>query len=374
MTQSWIEQARQLMRWPVESVERGKKRFEDLFSNQGSDYLPLVLAVPVPELSAMPRFNYRESFFDPEKMAISQAADALARARSGSDAQPTIRPNTGVGTVISVFGLSQEILPDAMPWPKEHLSKEQIADLEPIEDVSNVELMVHIKKIVEFYQTHLPEFPITVFDTQGPFDIAHLVRGDQIFYDFHDDVGFLRHLMELSTNAYIRAAEYAKKLIGEVPNQAYHTGMFLSAAGVRVCEDTSVLIGPRELEQFVLPYTHRVMDYFGGGYVHYCGRNDHLLDMIIEQMPACRYLNLGNPDLHDIVDVIRRLSRAGKVYCGGIHRQKGETLEAYFRRLLSALDGKRFGLILVAKLTPEESAEPQSVIDLYHRLQDELLS
>lgn len=373
MSGLWIEKARKLLAWPVESVERGKTRFEQLFSADGPDYLPIVFAGNVPELAGLPRFELGESFYDQDKMAVEQLKGAMAAINSGSDTQPAIRANTGTGTVASIFGLKQQILPNDMPWLKEHLSKEQIAKLEPAEDVSDVELMIHIKKIIEFYKTHLPELPIYVFDTQGPFDIAHLVRGDEIFYDFHDDPSFLHHLMDLCTWAYIRATEFAKELIGEPMDRAYHSGIYLSAAGVRICEDTTTLIGRGELEEFILPYTNRAMEHFGGGFIHYCGKNDHLLDLIIDQMPACKYVNFGNPDMHDMVAVIRRLARAGKVYYGGLHRQDNETLEDHFRRLLSALDGKRFGLVLSAKLTDEEKAEPQGVIDLYHRLQDQML-
>jgi hypothetical protein len=90
-------------------------------------------------------------------------------------------------------------------------------------------------------------------------------------------------------------------------------------------------------------------------------------------VPSCKYINLGNPEKHDIVDVIRRIKKAGKVYFGMASRPEGQSLEAYFRTILGALDGERSGLIFQPVLTPEERSEPARIMDLYHKIQDELL-
>ncbi len=52
---------------------------------------------------------------------------------------------------------------------------------------------------------------------------------------------------------------------------------------------------------------------------------------------------------------------------------KGQALEAYFRMILTALDGERRGLILVPDLTAEELGQPGMVVDLWHQLQDQLM-
>ena len=63
------------------------------------------------------------------------------------------------------------------------------------------------------------------------------------------------------------------------------------------------------------PYTERLLDHFGGGYIHYCGNNQHLLEM----MPTFRKsigLNFGNPERHDPELVLKSLAKAGKSYYG----------------------------------------------------------
>lgn len=47
-------------------------------------------------------------------------------------------------------------------------------------------------------------------------------------------------------------------------------------AGIRLCEDSTAIVGPAAIEAFALPYTRRLAQRFGGAWVHYCGRNDAL--------------------------------------------------------------------------------------------------
>ncbi len=368
-----IKNVAPLIRLPSPTMDAGKHRMAALVSPVDADYLPLVFGVDIPEQKTFPTFDRRELFYDMDKMACEQAWGALGTLRSGSDGQPTIRVNTGAATVCSIFGLDQEILTDTPPWLQRHLAKDQIKKFEVPEDVSRLGLMPYIREIYEFYRKHLPGVPTYIADTQGPFDLAHLIYGDAIFYDVHDDPGFVRHLCELATQAYIRTTEYMKQITGETRDQAYHSCFFMAAGGVRCCEDTSTLLSPDSIDEFVRPYTNRALDHFGGGFIHYCGKNDHLMDVILNEMPNCRYFNLGNPEKHDFIDVLRRVKKTGKVYVGGPSRIKGQALETYFQMVLTALDGERRGLILMPDLTAEERGQPAMVMDLWRRLQDRLM-
>jgi len=63
------------------------------------------------------------------------------------------------------------------------------------------------------------------------------------------------------------------------------------------------------------PYTERLLDHFGGGYIHYCGNNQHLLAM----MPTFEKsigLNFGNPERHDIKVVLADMAKVRKCYYG----------------------------------------------------------
>lgn len=374
MSEFWIDRIKGLMDLSTDQLAESRRRFESLYGDWVVDYLPVIILADVPEQENYPKFDMREAFFEPDKMACNQFWGALAAVRSGSDAMPTIRVNTGVGTVISAFGLEQDILPDAMPWPQQHLDKATISQLEPVENVEDVPLMQHARTVIEFYKEHLPELPIYVFDTQSPFDLAHLIAGDEIFYEIHDDPPFVEHLMELATSAYAACTRYCKQLIGEPLDRAYHSMCYFQAAGIRLCEDTTTLINHDATQRYMLPYSNRMAEQFGGAFVHYCGKHDHMLTAFIEQMPQCRYLNFGNPEMHDFEQIMPRLLNAGRTYIGSIPRQENELLETYLRRCLGYLQGIRKGLVLFPDLNESERSRTLEVVDLYRQLQDDMLN
>ena len=84
---------------------------------------------------------------------------------------------------------------------------------------------------------------------------------------------------------------------------------------LKVSEDTSTLLSAEHLETFMRPYTERLLEHFGGGYIHYCGNNQHLLEMIPTFQRSIG-LNFGNPERHDPALVLKNLAGVGKCYYG----------------------------------------------------------
>ncbi|HEX2949529.1 MAG TPA: hypothetical protein VHV83_08190, partial [Armatimonadota bacterium] len=127
-------------------------------------------------------------------------------------------------------------------------------------------------------------------------------------------------------------------------------------------------LSPDSIAEFVLPYQERALAAFGGGFIHYCGDNAALYDGELRS-PMVRGVNFGNPERYDFAVVIPQLIEAGKCYAGSIPRRDEESLTDYFRRIIGYTGGTRKGLIFSPSLLPEESAEPQRVVDLWRSLQ-----
>ena len=54
---------------------------------------------------------------------------------------------------------------------------------------------------------------------------------------------------------------------------------------------------------------------------------------MLKEPLACG-INFGNPDKHDMAEVLRRCRDSKKLYIGAINRLAGEELSDYFRRIL----------------------------------------
>ncbi len=321
-------------------IQRAKKRQAAVWRKETPDQWPIHIGAPLTEEQAsFPSADIQEAFNDKDAMLFSQLRMTLGVINSKSDAVPSIRVNFGTAVLLSCFGLEQQIFPDKMPWLKDHLSKQEIADIQP-EDISFKGSFARALEMMTYMQEKIGDrIPVYCLDTQGPFDLAHLLFGDDIFLALYDDPDFVHHLLKICTTLNIKAHEAMKTINGERPNQQYHgNGLYAETMGVRICEDTTVMLSPEMIEIFSVPYIQKVADHFGGAWVHYCGRNDHLTESICA-IPSVRGINFGHiPGKeydHPFSQDMERCLKTGKVYFGNWPRFPKESGKAYLERMFS---------------------------------------
>ena len=378
-----IEEVLGLLEPDFEVLEKGKQRQSAIGKSKPTDYLPLVInGVPVPEKEKYCQhgkdycqYNRKEWFYDKRKMLFEQIFGLISTSRTGSDTQLTINTNLGAGFAPSILGLKQLVFEDKDPWLQERLSKEKIGQLSPedLKDVNTKGLMPRALEYIDYFKKTLKDKAL-VYILQdilwGPFSLAHLIRGDDIFTDLYDDPNFVHHLMEISTSLYVKSASALKKAIGEPNGECYQGVFYMSDSGVWSGEDTAVLLSPSQLEKFVFPYLRKAYKSFGGAVVHFCGRADYLLDPLLD-LPEVKGINLGEPHLQKLSykEIMYKLLDKGKTYYGSWPKKEGENTESYFERMLEPLEGEKRSLVLAYGLTKEEQRNPQVVMELWHLLQ-----
>jgi hypothetical protein len=322
---------------------------------------PLLFSTELPKTAttgSWPTFTTREIHFDRDKMLITGMIGMASAALGGMQSVPSIRANMGCSIFPSLFPgvLPQLFDDDRMPWITEHLDKETIKKLRPRDIKLTDEFKLgldHMAYMAEMLEgTGAYVYPM---DLQDAVDIAHLVYGDDFFYDLYDDPDFINHLLDLSCRAVEIGITECLRIIPHADTVVTHynqLAMPRSGGGIKFSEDTSTLLSPEHIEAYTIPSLKRQLEFSGGGYVHFCGHNTHLFDAILE-LDAVRGLNFGNPEKYDMEEVLRRLAKAGKVYYGTIPQQADETYEAYFSRLLiSATDSTGCCRLLLSMSDP----------------------
>ena len=330
--------------WEDAAGETQRRMWEDAarFNKIGTDTgdgPPLLLTAGLPEpYDGFDRYNPGEIHHDKDKMLLNGMLDMAGAAFGGMQAVPSLRANMGCGIFPSMFpGIKQRLFYDArMPWVVEHLSKERISALGD-GDIGETDEFKLALEHMEYLAAQTAGTGAFVYplDVQGPFDIAHLVYGDAIFYDLYDDPPFIRHLMDLSRHAIITGLEEClKRIPGSDEYIAHYNSVALprSLGGIKLSEDTSTLISNDHLDEYAVPATARVLDHFGGGYVHYCGKHEGLFERLLG-LPLVRGFNFGNPEFHDMDAMLARMASAGKVYYGGVNALPGETRRGFFARV-----------------------------------------
>jgi hypothetical protein len=324
--------------------------------------MPLLLTIaPDNRFDAeFPHYNSKEIHFDSGKMFRQGLRDAILCSRGGAEAVPSMRADMGCGIIPTAFGLQQNLYEDKMPWVREHIPKERLMAMAPEDLAFGEELEAGFRHMDDMAArlegTGCRVFPL---DLQGAFDTAHLVYGDAIFYDLYDDPAFVHHLLDLSCHAAEMCMdECLKRIPGAADTVAHYNCLAIPRAmgGAKISEDTSTLLSSGQIDEFVLPYLKRLLGHFGGGYVHYCGRNPHLLDAVLG-MDQVIGLNFGNPEMHDMDAVLRHCASLGKAYYGFVPMLPGEDASGYFGRLLDASGRDGLHWLLLQYMCGQEAAD-----------------
>lgn len=342
-------------------------------NNQEPDYIPIFLYGKVPEIEKFPSYDRRQQFYDPEKMLYTLLWGCLSVLRGKGDNIPCVRVNFGTGFLATVFGLSQDVFPDKMPWLKSHLDKKEILrlEIENLEPIEKKGLIPDWIRFTNFYKEKLKEVPfikIYLPDTQGVFDLAHLVTGERIFTEFYDDQKFIEHLLELTGYVYISASIFMKDFVGEPLCRGFHGEILMENAGVRTCEDTTTLLSP-DLFKIVYPYFEKSISKFGA-FLHFCGSGLHLMKFFLG-CPYIKIINFGNPERFDWNETMRAIARHKKTYYGTVKRLEGESLADYLARVLEPLERKSNLMF-----TPQrrDGEEPEQILEIWYNLQDKKFS
>jgi hypothetical protein len=294
-----------------EHVQRTERLHLDAMAYRPVPRLPLTLIHP-PE--GVEPFPYAEAYDDPRKMLYNElvrtvgGTSTYASTILKDDFPPHVRSNHGIGILSSLFGARCRIINDNMPWV-EHMEP---AELRKALGEGVPELNQALgRKVVDthrFYLEKLAGYPkcsrcvrITQPDLQGPFDIAHLLMGNDVFLAVVDDPGLVHELLTVVTDTYIAFRKMIDPLLtdGAGDGAVYLHGC-LFGGKVLVKDDTAIInLSEQMYRSFSKTYNDRILEAFGGGSMHYCGPSRTWAHEAVGS-PWLRGINLGNPELQDL--------------------------------------------------------------------------
>ena len=318
--------------------------------------------------------DYPRRFYNPKEMWETEIKRAKAVIGWPTDGIPTVRSNLGVITIPAMAGQSFQTIENSMPWPGKPLSIEEIR---ATQDSQLIDSEV-FKLASDFYNFHREsnETNIAAYlpDTQGIFDIAHLLYGDEIFISLFDTEkgNWTTELMEISLNLYIRATKALKAVLKEDSGTMIHghgteQGVYFSHAGARIAEDTAILLSPDMIEQSIIPFVKKSAHPFGGAFLHYCGYHPTLFNQLTE-LPEIKAIDLGNPEKYITKNILERCAETGTVLYSRIAEEPGENWKDYINRIGSLVASTGARVILRPKVFPESREECKEMLERWHDL------
>jgi hypothetical protein len=271
-------------------------------------------------------------------------------------------------------GQSFQTPENSMPWPGNPLP---IEDIRAAQDSILTDSEV-FKLASEFYKIHRESSETNVAaylpDTQGIFDIAHLLYGDEIFISLLDlqEGNCFMELMEISLKLYLRTTEALKVELKEnlgtmIHGHSTEQGIYFPHSGVRISEDTATLLSPEMIEQLIIPFVKRSVEPFGGGFLHYCGYHPTMFTQFTA-LPEIKAIDLGNPEKYDTKLLLERCAETETVLYSRIAEKPGENWKEYIDRIGSLVASTGARVILRPMVFPESTEECKEMLERWHNL------
>jgi hypothetical protein len=286
--------------------ERIAQLYQQVFRWEHVERLPFCWSdMPPVADQDWPDYSYNETFVDREKMLLSQLRPAYFHYTTGDDYPLAIRANYGTVILPSVLGARWQLTDNSLPWAHHLEGRDAIKKVIDAGIPSpRAGLGTACLETASYYREVLSSYPelasaIHVYhpDLQGPFDVAHLLWGPDIFLAFYDCPELVHKLLDLVTQTYISWLTHWKEVVGEENTWTVHWNIW-QRGGVMLRDDTAVLLSASQYREFIQPYDQQVLDVFGGC-IHFCGRGDHFVTEMVKSQKLYG-LNITQPELNDM--------------------------------------------------------------------------
>ncbi|MBO4325670.1 MAG: hypothetical protein J5950_00160 [Clostridia bacterium] len=173
------------------------------------------------------------------------------------------------------------------------------------------EVFSHYPKISKYVTVYHP-------DIQGPIDNCELLFGEEMFYKMMDEPDTVHDVLDLITRSYISFMEEWQKLYPPRPDMNLHWGHVWHKGTILLRCDSAMNLSPDMYDEFCVPYDRRLLDRFGGGGMHFCGKGDHYIKSLCEA-PGLSVVNMTQPHLNDMEVIYRNTVDKGIKLVGFDH-------------------------------------------------------
>lgn len=309
-----------------EHLARCGRLQEAAWAGEAVEHLPAIVSFPTPP--DWPTYPFTQTWDDLEANFMTGLAYAYGGALLRDDRLFTLSPDHGVVTIPETFGVPSVVTDQGRSMSEglgslaaiEALIDRGVPDLRPRTVVDELEDFA--REVLGQYEKLSRVVHVFMADTQGPFDLAALAWGHGILTALYDHPDTVHRLLDLMTEAYTAYSHQRKQRLGEPLTSGYHcSGLKLARGGVHLSDDSAVLCSAEVYREFIQPYNARALEPFAGGWLHFCGNGNHILDQMLAT-PGVNAIHLGNPDHCDLLELCQRCRAADTclIWSGSLDR------------------------------------------------------
>ncbi|MBQ8309840.1 MAG: hypothetical protein IJX80_02370 [Clostridia bacterium] len=296
---------------------------EEDFQNQWRDFLygrfegeifQAIRKKTTPPAEEVPNININDAIGDYDLMLQKELA-GVSNALNSETQSLCVRANYGTGILSSVFGAEIFVMPydmNTLPTTRSVNDTEWIRAMvgRGMPDLENgfgkqvfemgrifAEVFAGYPKIQKYVTVYHP-------DLQGPLDIAELLWGGEMFYAMYDEPELVHAALSLITDTYTAFMKRWETICPLREDINPHWGTVWYRGKVLIRNDSAMNLSPDMYEEFAASYDGLLLERFGGGAVHFCGRGDHYIEKLCN-LPGLTGVNLSQPQYNDMETIYR---------------------------------------------------------------------
>lgn len=308
---------------------------------------PEPLFIPCRSTASPPRIEWpiivlNATFNDPALMLLHQLSLCSRVLASGTGELLCVRVNYGTPTVPSLYGAELYLMPDKMnTLPACHPLPGGLDGLLRRIEGGDPDLTMGLARAVvetgDLFREVLRGRPrlarcIAIYhpDLQGPMDVCELLVGATLFTDLIDRPDDVHRALQSITRTYRAFMMRWQESVPPTGKRAVHWNM-LHRGRIMLRDDSATNLSPAMFNEFIRPYDEELLDAFGGGAMHFCGRGDRFIHAAAT-MKNLYAVHMSQPELNDVEKVCAHTIDTG-INIIGLKREAGERLQAAGRSL-----------------------------------------
>lgn len=267
-----------------------------------------------------PKVNVNSTLDDFDKMALQQYKMCSEQLEKKDGNLLNVRCNYGTGIIPLLFGVEPFIMDE---------SADTLPICHPLNNLDDIQKLVDhgipdlqrgfgnkVFEMGKYFKELGKTFPkigkyVHVYhpDLQGPMDICELVWGSRLFLDVIDYPEIVHPFLDLVSETYTAFMRAWEQIYPFKENPSVHWGM-MHKGTIMLRDDSGTNFSRRMYEKFILPYDQHLLDEFGGGAIHFCGKGDHFISLLGE-MHGLFAIQLSQPHLNDMPKVYQHSVEKG---------------------------------------------------------------
>jgi len=262
-----------------------------------------------------PKVGVNEALGDFDLMALQQFGQVSDLLAAGQGLLPSVRANYGSSILPLLFGVEPFVMDPAMdtlPTSRpvaggldgiRRLVERGVPDLEAGYGARVFEMgrrfmaiQARYPRIGRFVRVYHP-------DIQGAMDACEVLWGSNLFLDILDVADLAHAFLNLLCETYIAFLRRWETIVPFDPEFNVHWSA-LHRGKIMLRLDSAMNFSPAMFEEFIEPCEQKLLDAFGGGAIHFCGRGDHYIHRLPE-MRGVSAVAMSQPHLNDMETIYR---------------------------------------------------------------------